>query len=125
MRDFVEVPLPDGTVLIVEAEHEPRGGVVAAGRLHDVASAATESFDMAINRLQTAAGAVVGRMRHLAQPPSEVTVEFAVKLATQAGVVIANTSAEANLKVTLRWTLDGHAQPAVTEADAEEPPPVQ
>ncbi|WP_204042975.1 CU044_2847 family protein [Acrocarpospora phusangensis] len=121
MGDFVEVPLPDGTVLIVEAADQPRvGGVVAAGRLHDVASAATESFEMAVTRLQSAAGAIVGRMSGMVQPPSEVTVEFGVKLATAAGVVIASTSAEANLKVVLRWTNDTRVQ---ITAEEEQPNP--
>ncbi|GAA3216497.1 CU044_2847 family protein [Dactylosporangium siamense] len=114
MKEFVEVPVDEGLGLIVETV-EVRAGTVAAGRLHDMADAAVESFDSAMSRVRVAAGTVVRRMRDMADPPDEVTVEFAVKLATQAGVVIANTSAEANLSVTLRWTRDaGQAEPVVS-----------
>jgi hypothetical protein len=103
VKDYVEIPLADGESLIVESS-EVRAGTVQAGRLRDVAGAATETFESAMTRLRSAADSVVRRMRDMAHPPDEVTVEFAVKLATQAGVVIANTSAEANLSVTLKWT---------------------
>jgi len=100
--EFVEVAMPEGIGLVVETV-EIRPGTVPAGRLHDLAESATETFDSAMNRLRNAADTVVRRMRAMAESPDEITVEFAVKLATQAGVVIANTSAEANLSVTLTW----------------------
>src|SRR5262245_35282769 len=103
LNEYVQVPLPDGSSLVVETV-EIRPGTVPAGRLHDIAASATETFDSAMDRLRSAAGSVVLRMKEMAKPPDEVTVQFAVKLATQAGVVIANTSAEANLSVTLKWT---------------------
>jgi hypothetical protein len=116
--DFVEVPLPDGLSLVVERT-DLGPGTVPAGRLRDLAESATESFDSAMTRLRAAAGAVTGRMHEMAQPPDEVTVQFAVKLATQAGVVIANTSAEANLSVTFKWTgLSRSDPPKVEPVDA-------
>jgi Trypsin-co-occurring domain 1 len=104
VNEFVEVALPEGLGLVVETV-DIRPGTVPAGRLHDLAESATETFDSAMNRLRNAADTVVRRMGAMAQPPDEVTVAFAVKLATQAGVVIANTSAEANLSVTLTWNV--------------------
>jgi hypothetical protein len=92
--------------------------LVPAGRLHDLADSATETFDGAMVRLRGAAGNVVRRMRDMAEPPDEVTVQFAVKLATQAGVVIANTTAEANLSVTLKWSRSGTGP-----AESEPPTP--
>jgi hypothetical protein len=115
VNEFVEVPLPDGTSLVVETV-DIRPGTVPAGRLHDLADSAAETFDSAMRRLRSAAGSVVWRMREMAQPPDEVTVTFAVRLATQAGVVIANTSAEANLSVTLKWTVSSGAEPPATDA---------
>jgi hypothetical protein len=103
VAEFIEVPVVGASALVVEAE-ESAPGVVPAGRLHDVTGAATETFDRAMIRLRGAAANAVQHMRQMVDPPDEVTVQFAVKLATQAGVVIANTSAEANLSVTLKWT---------------------
>ncbi|MGH3899334.1 MAG: CU044_2847 family protein [Pseudonocardiaceae bacterium] len=124
MNEFVEVPLPDGLSLVVETV-EIRPGTVPAGRLHDLAESATETFDSAMNRLRAAGGTIVRRMRDMEQPPDEVTVQFAVKLATQAGVVIANTSAEANLSVTLKWDSISGEPPDMeaTTPQASEPDP--
>ncbi|MFI0479568.1 CU044_2847 family protein [Actinomadura sp. 9N215] len=102
MATYVEVPLPEGGSLIVE-QGEEEGGIVRAGRVRDVADMATETFEAAMDRLRTAAEAVNTKMRSLQQPPADITVQFSVKLGTAVGVVIANTSAEANLTVTLRW----------------------
>ena len=118
MNDYVEVPVSGGIGLVVETQ-DIRPGTVPAGRLHDIADSATETFDSAMTRVRFAAGTVVQRMRDMAQPPDEVTVQFAVKLATQAGVVIANTSAEANLSVTLKWTRS-HDAPSEAELPTPE-----
>ncbi|MEU6745810.1 CU044_2847 family protein [Spirillospora sp. NPDC046719] len=104
MTDYVEVPLQDGVSLIVQRAPEDEGDIVRAGRIRDVAALAGESFESALQRLKTAAEQVGATMRNSASPPSEITVEFAIKVGTSAGVVIANTNAEANLKVALRWT---------------------
>lgn len=104
MGTFVEVFLPGESSLIVEVADDLDSGVVLAGRMRDVAGMTSETFESALDRLKLAAEAVVGKMRNLTQSPDEVTVEFSIKLATAVGVVIANSSAEANLKVTLRWS---------------------
>jgi hypothetical protein len=116
VNEFVEVPVSDGVSLLVETV-DIRPGTVPAGRLHDLAESATETFDSAMTRLRVAAGTVVRRMRDMAQPPDEVSVQFAVKLATQAGVVIANTSAEANLSVTLKWSDISDKEPPEPDGD--------
>lgn len=106
MASFVEVPLPDGGSLIVEASGELDDGVVRAGRAQRIADAASESFESALDRVRLAAAAVRDKLSDPGVSPGEVTVEFAIKLGTAAGVVVANASAEANLKVMLRWTKD-------------------
>jgi NTP-dependent ternary system trypsin peptidase co-occuring protein len=116
---FVEVPLGQGEALIVQVDDDA-GGLVRAGRLDEVTATATETFESALGRLKGAAQAVVTRMRTLAEPPDEVTVDFSVKLGTQLGVVIANSSAEANLRVSLRWV--GTAMAPAPEAMDESQP---
>ncbi|MEO3876053.1 CU044_2847 family protein [Nonomuraea sp. B12E4] len=111
MTRFVEVPLDNGMALIVQQSPEDEGEIVRAGRIRDVAGLAGESFDSALLRLRSAAEQVSTAMRGVSVPPSEVTVEFAIKVGTSAGVVVANTSAEANLKVALRWTNAPGAEP--------------
>ena len=105
MSEFVEIPIASDTVLLVERAAGDE--VVAAGRLRDVTQAGLASLDDALAGLRGAADRVVAMAREAAEPPQEVTVEFAVQLATEAGVVVARTSAAANLTVTFRWELRG------------------
>lgn len=108
MTGFVEVPLPDGGSLIVERVNDE--DIVRAGRIRDVTGMAAETFESALGRLRSAAEMVRSSLQETALPPSEVTVEFAVKLGTAMGVVVANTTAEANLRVAMRWDLGTEAQ---------------
>jgi hypothetical protein len=101
---FVEVPLPGGGSLIVEATEDLDDAVVRAGRAQQVVDAASESFESALDRVRLAATVVHDKLNDLEVAPNEVTVEFAIKLGTAAGVVVASASAEANLKVLMRWT---------------------
>jgi Trypsin-co-occurring domain 1 len=99
---YVEVPLPDGGSLIVEQSGDGEG-IVRAGRVRDVATMATETLESALDRLRGAAEAINAKMQDLSMAPSDITVEFGVKLGTAVGVVIANSNVEANLTVTLHW----------------------
>ena len=101
MSDFVEVPLPDGGSLIVEQGEGEQ--VVRAGRAQQVAKTAGESFESALDRVKRAAMVVHDKMEGAPTPPDEVVVEFSIKLATEVGVVVASSSAEANLKLVMRW----------------------
>jgi hypothetical protein len=106
LASFVEVPLPGGGSLIVEATGELNDAVVRAGRVQRIADEASESFESALERVKLAAAVVRDKMSALEVAPDEVTVEFAIKLGTAAGVVVASASAEANFKVLVRWTGD-------------------
>ena len=100
---FVEVPLPDGGSLVVEAAEEPDDEVVRAGHARELAAGVAESFEAALERVRDAAAVVFERMRSLQQRPDEVSVQFAIKLGAEAGVVIAKSAVEANLTVEVRW----------------------
>lgn len=100
METFFEVPLPNGGSLIVEGSEEI---VVQAGRGRRVGDLVEESFVSAIDRVTRAAHVVRERVLAMETAPDEITVEFAIKLATEIGVVVANSTAEANLRLVMRW----------------------
>ena len=104
MGSFVEVPLPGGGSLIVEASPDLDETLVRASPAQRIAEVATESFESALGRVGLAAAAIRDKLAALEVQPDEVTVEFGIKLGSAAGVVVANASTEANLKLLLRWT---------------------
>lgn len=102
MAAYVELPLDDsGDDLIrVEVSNE---GLVRAGA-GDVIGRATERFDQAIAQVVRMGQDAVRRAREAASPPDAIDVELGLKLTAKTGFVVAESSGEANFKVTLRWT---------------------
>lgn len=114
MTRLVEFPLESGGSVIVEVEDRagPRDGEVRRGlgsgdRPAEIAARASETLEAAFGRIQPAAGAMVTRLRGLADAPEEIEVEFGIQLSAEVGVIVAHTAGEANFRVTLRWKRDG------------------
>ncbi|MFF3935069.1 CU044_2847 family protein [Streptomyces phaeofaciens] len=99
--EFVEVHTAGPRPLLVQVDGAD--AVVEAGRAADLLARGTESFESAMDAVRDAARTAVTRVRELSQPPQEVTVQFAVQLAAEAGVVVAKTAATANMSISLTW----------------------
>lgn len=104
MKHLIEFPLENGNSILVEVdEPAPEGGVVRAARPGEIAVKAGQTFESALERVKSAAVAIIAKLRGLADPPDEVEVEFGIKLSADAGAFVASTGAEANYTVTLTW----------------------
>ncbi len=104
MKRLIAFPTEDGSSIVVEVDEEPPAGAVRASRSDEVVDRAQETFEAALSMVRPAAEVLVARLRDLSDQPSEVSVEFGVKLSAEAGAIIAETGAEANFRVTLSWT---------------------
>lgn len=107
MTEFVAVPLEDGGVIVVEMD-DPTGGVVKTGRPGTVVRQATQSLEVALDAVVPAARSILSKLRKAG--PQEVSVEFGLKLTAEAGAVIAKTTGECNIQVTLRWNCTDDGQ---------------
>lgn len=106
MAEYADVFVEDGTALVVQVPENFEPLVVEAGRARELSEQAIISFGAAIDSIRTAAAAVIRRAKTMEHKPAEVTVEFSIQLAAEAGVVIASTSATANMRVAFRWSGD-------------------
>jgi hypothetical protein len=88
-------------------------GVERASRAGDLLHS-TVDVGAALAQVQEFASGVLDRFRSPPRAPDSVEVEFGIKLSAAAGVVIAQTGAEAHLKVKLTWT-----KPAEEQDDAD------
>jgi hypothetical protein len=77
--------------------------------VHDIAVRGIQTFEGAMDSLSGAAELAVARLTNLAQRPDQVTIQFSVQLGTEAGVVIAQAAASANMSVSLTWGGNGKA----------------
>lgn len=103
MATVVEMPLADGSTVLVEvADDEQR--LERVGRAPTVIKETAETLEDALSRVKPAVAAVLAQMRALATPPETIRLEFGVKFAAEAGVVIAKAATEANFRLSLEWT---------------------
>ena len=99
MADYVELPIGDGDYLKVEVSTP---GLVQAGA-DGVIERVAERFDEVLGRLIQIGRDTVIRARESAEPPHGIDVELGLKLTAKTGFVIAESSGEAQFKVTLHW----------------------
>ncbi len=60
-------------------------------------------FENSMNTLKKVASAVINKVKDIPSSPDQVQVKLGLKFNVQAGVIIASTSTEGNLEVTLTW----------------------
>jgi hypothetical protein len=102
MAAYVELPIDGTRNILVEVHNQ---GLVQAGA-GDVVAKATERLDDAIEHVVEMGRQAVRKARDAAQPPDSIEVELGLKLTAKTGFVIAESSADAHFKVTLKWTLN-------------------
>ncbi|MEU5533411.1 CU044_2847 family protein [Streptomyces sp. NPDC020362] len=95
-----EMLLDDGQVVLLEVAGEGPAGVQRVSR----GGGAEETLQQALARVRPALGALVHEARGLTRPPEKVTVEFGITVSAEAGVVVAQGSAEAHFTVTMHWS---------------------
>ena len=103
MGQLIELNLNEGGSVLVEVDEPGRGPVTRGRGASELVSKASKSLEEAVGQIGPAAQAIVAELRRTADWPDEVEVEFAVKLSTDANVIIARTGGEANFRVTLKW----------------------
>ena len=104
MAEYVRVPIDAECALIVEVPASAENELVEAGRTETLSENALTTFESTLDAIRAAAQSAIASTVNMDCKPSEVTVEFGVQLAAQAGVVIAATSASANMRVAFKWT---------------------
>lgn len=103
MPTYVEVEVAPGSTLLVEAPLSSANLLVEAGRAEDLSGKAMSTLTAALDSIRATGAAAISRMRAMEHRPEEITLEFAIQLAAEAGVVIASTSATANMRISFKW----------------------
>ena len=102
MRRLVKFELPQGGTLIAEVDEPERAGPRPAG-VGEAIDRATVGLEQAIAKVRPFAELLLTQLKGLSSEPTEIGVEFGIKLNAEAGALIAKTGAEGNCKVTLNW----------------------
>ncbi|MGG7574929.1 CU044_2847 family protein [Streptomyces sirii] len=97
---LARIPLEGGGAILVEAPAAVEGPV-KAGRVGDAIHDLPGNLQGALGSVGEAARATLDQLRKAG--PDEITIEFGVDLAVEAGAVITKSSANCHLKVTMAW----------------------
>lgn len=101
MKRLIELPLEDGTTILVEVDKsELKGSPGRVARLGDVFKTDIP-FEQALSEIRPVAETIINHLQGLRNQPDEVSVEFSFKLNGKANIIIASADAEGNFKVTL------------------------
>ncbi|WP_329123737.1 CU044_2847 family protein [Streptomyces sp. NBC_01353] len=109
MTPLIRIPLEGGGCVLVEQPGPPDGGPVKAGRIGDTVRELPVTLEGALEPVTEAARATLAQLRKAR--PDEITVEFGVALAFEAGAVITKSQAGCHLKVTVSWKDGGSGRP--------------
>jgi hypothetical protein len=102
---LTRIPLDGGGGVLVEQSAASWDGPVKAGRVGDAVRELPVTLDRALEPIAEAARATLEQLRKAR--PDEITVEFGVDLAFEAGAVITKSQAGCHLRVTMAWKSDG------------------
>lgn len=103
---YVEFPLESGGSIIVEVSDNEQSGSWRDSS-ETLLTRASDTLENAIDRVKPAAQAILSRLTTLSERPSEIEVEFGIKLSAQAGAIIASGSVDANYVIKIKWTNPG------------------
>ncbi|MCL8012869.1 CU044_2847 family protein [Streptomyces sp. AS02] len=105
MTALTRIPLDGGGSVLVEQPGLLDGGPVKAGRVGDAVRELPGTLEGALEPVTEAARAALTQLRKAR--PDEITVEFGVDLAFEAGAVITKSQAGCHLRVTVSWKDNG------------------
>ncbi|MFI7295563.1 CU044_2847 family protein [Streptomyces sp. NPDC050121] len=102
---LTRIPLDGGGSVLVEQPAAAWDGPVKAGRVGDAVREMPATLQGALEPITQAARATLDQLRKARA--DEITVEFGIDLAVEAGAVITKSQAGCHLKVTMSWKSDG------------------
>jgi hypothetical protein len=110
---FLRVPLDSGETMLVDVTGKVND-LVPAGLSGDVVGQLRGKLGDNLTVVQEFSSQLLAKLRDGAVPPDVVSVEFGLDLTAKAGVVVAESTATAHVKVTVEWhrpSADGAVAP--------------
>lgn len=99
---MVELKIDDTHPVLVEFTPRPGVQKVALSSA-DIVKRSAEALDAAMGTIHNMALRAVHVADGLSQPPSEIALEFGIKLDAEAGAIVAKASVEGSFVVKLSW----------------------
>ncbi|HEX5120845.1 MAG TPA: CU044_2847 family protein [Pseudonocardiaceae bacterium] len=105
MQEYVEVRTADGVLVPFAVGGGPDdfdGPVPASRSLTDARNRVAASLEDGVDLVRSVARTVAGRLDS-APRPTKITVEVGLTVSAEAAILVAKSSAEAHVTITLEW----------------------
>ena len=106
MTHYIETKTKSGGVIRIEVEDtsKPSPGFTRSVPPTNVSGEAAESaYNDLLQTIEGCAAGVVDSLKNLETPPSSASLDFAVKVNGEVGVMIAKSRDDAQFRVSLSW----------------------
>lgn len=101
MVSVFEYQCEDGDTIYVETDDLVSNYEANPASSEGLTKRASETFENALSVIRPAALAIRKSLSTIG--PSEMTVEFGIKMSAEVGALIAKSNAESNFKVSVKW----------------------
>ena len=108
---IAEFTSDSGEKILVEVK-EAIGRTTSVGRVQNtekILSTSTKTFEAILESIHPISNAIFEKVKNLSSKPSEVAVEFGIKITVSGNLVVSSASGEGNFKVSLKWE-EKHSQ---------------
>ncbi len=92
--------------ILFEFSIQPGEEEVSLPSVKDLPQKSAEALDKAMGTIKKMAQRTLDTIDTLTNKPTEVEVEFGIKVDVAAGAIISKVGGEGNIKVKLKWTRD-------------------
>lgn len=106
MADYIETQTQAGATLRIEVEstHKVSAGFSRQTPATNVSGEATkEAYQQTLDAIRACANGVIDTIKGLDSLPSAASIDFAIKIDSEAGAMIAKSLGDAHFKVSLNW----------------------
>jgi hypothetical protein len=102
---LLELNVTDGGSVLIEVDEDRP--LTRGGRAEGAVIQAQASLEQVLGQLGPTLRGVVTQIRDAVDRPDEIEIEMAVKISTDANVIIARAGGEANFRIAMRWCHGG------------------
>lgn len=105
--EMIRFKLDDGTEAVFETTLGANGDEELVSRDDGEIPEAKERLDVLVQRIRPVAQTLFSALEEL-NTPTEINLEFGIKLGGKTGIVFASAETECNFKIGLKWTKPQH-----------------
>ncbi len=104
MKDIIVFEFEKDEQIFAEVENADYLQDELVSNCGNVIKRTTQKFGIVLSSIKTVAKSTYDNIKLTPNRPDEVSIEFGLKLSGDVSAIIASTSAEGHIKVTLKWS---------------------